>query len=202
MPNPKPTLRDFSIEIYDGWPGYVESDVARWIANTGGVIGFWAGRRSGTAAPHIISGEGRSAFSSSTSVSVASASRSTLATETAFSSPIRTTLVGSTIPASIRSRYSPRRASKPKVPLPLRSRSTTTPGSAPEFAAIWRAGVSSAWRRMRTLVALALRLFLLHGVDRAQQSQTAAGNDAFGDRRLGRGDGIVEGVLSILHLRL
>ena len=32
---------DFSIEIYDGWPGYVESDVAGWIANTGGVIGFW-----------------------------------------------------------------------------------------------------------------------------------------------------------------
>lgn len=32
---------DVSIEIYDGWPGYVESDVAGWIANTRGVIGFW-----------------------------------------------------------------------------------------------------------------------------------------------------------------
>jgi len=32
---------DFGIEFYDGWPGYVESDVAGWIANTRGVIGFW-----------------------------------------------------------------------------------------------------------------------------------------------------------------
>jgi hypothetical protein len=28
-------------EIYDGWPGYVESDVDGWIDNTGGVVGFW-----------------------------------------------------------------------------------------------------------------------------------------------------------------
>ena len=33
---------DMGIEIYDGWPTYVESDVAGWIANTGGVIGFWS----------------------------------------------------------------------------------------------------------------------------------------------------------------
>ncbi len=50
---------------------------------------------------------------SGTSVSVASVSSKTLATETAFSSAIRTTLVGSMIPASIRSTYSPRAASKP-----------------------------------------------------------------------------------------
>jgi len=32
---------DSTIEILDGWPGYVENNVAGWIANTGGSIGFW-----------------------------------------------------------------------------------------------------------------------------------------------------------------
>lgn len=31
-----------TIEIYDGWPGYVEEDLDGWMANTGGVIGFWS----------------------------------------------------------------------------------------------------------------------------------------------------------------
>ena len=31
-----------TIEIYDGWPGYVEEDVDGWIANTNGAIGFWS----------------------------------------------------------------------------------------------------------------------------------------------------------------
>ena len=44
-----------------------------------------------------------SAFGSGISVSVASVSSSTLATDTAFSSAARTTLVGSMMPASIRS---------------------------------------------------------------------------------------------------
>lgn len=33
---------DFTIEILDGWPGFVEQDVAGWIANTNGYIGFWS----------------------------------------------------------------------------------------------------------------------------------------------------------------
>jgi hypothetical protein len=33
---------DLGIEIYDGWPTYVESDVPGWMANTGGVVGFWS----------------------------------------------------------------------------------------------------------------------------------------------------------------
>lgn len=33
---------DLGIEIYDGWPSFVENDVAGWIANTEGVIGFWS----------------------------------------------------------------------------------------------------------------------------------------------------------------
>lgn len=32
---------DFTAEIYDGWPSYVESDVDGWMNNTGGIIGFW-----------------------------------------------------------------------------------------------------------------------------------------------------------------
>lgn len=32
---------ELGAEIYDGWPTFVESDVAGWIDNTDGVIGFW-----------------------------------------------------------------------------------------------------------------------------------------------------------------
>jgi len=32
---------DITAEILDGWPTFVESDVSGWIANTGGLIGFW-----------------------------------------------------------------------------------------------------------------------------------------------------------------
>ena len=31
-----------TVEILDGSPGFVESDVSRWIDNTRGMIGFWA----------------------------------------------------------------------------------------------------------------------------------------------------------------
>jgi hypothetical protein len=32
---------DQSAELYDGYPTFVERDVPGWIANTGGMIGFW-----------------------------------------------------------------------------------------------------------------------------------------------------------------
>jgi hypothetical protein len=32
---------DVGIELLDGWPSFVEQDVAGWIQNTGGKIGFW-----------------------------------------------------------------------------------------------------------------------------------------------------------------
>jgi hypothetical protein len=32
---------DFTIEIYDGWPTFVEDDIDGWMQNTGGIIGFW-----------------------------------------------------------------------------------------------------------------------------------------------------------------
>jgi len=36
------SFADFTIEILDGWPSFVESDVDGWITNTGGAIGFWS----------------------------------------------------------------------------------------------------------------------------------------------------------------
>src|SRR5665811_2147059 len=84
-----------------------------------------------------ISGSGlRSLLTSGISVIVASVSNRMLATDTAFSSAIRTTLVGSMIPASIRSTYSLRPASKPSLLVPLNMRATTTPPSTAEFSAI------------------------------------------------------------------
>src|SRR5262249_23257972 len=32
---------DVSAELYDGWPTFLEQDVSGWMANTGGIIGFW-----------------------------------------------------------------------------------------------------------------------------------------------------------------
>ena len=32
---------DFTAEILDGWPGFLEEDFDGWVANTGGMIGFW-----------------------------------------------------------------------------------------------------------------------------------------------------------------
>jgi len=36
------TFAEVTIELCDGGPGFVENDVAGWIANTGGQICFWA----------------------------------------------------------------------------------------------------------------------------------------------------------------
>jgi hypothetical protein len=33
---------DSTIELCDGWPGFVEQDVAGWIANTNATICFWS----------------------------------------------------------------------------------------------------------------------------------------------------------------
>lgn len=33
---------ELTAEIYDGWPTFVESDVPGWMANTGGIVGFWS----------------------------------------------------------------------------------------------------------------------------------------------------------------
>ena len=82
---------------------------------------FSARRRAGNASVNkmktcyiAISGSDARCFASSgISVIVASVSSRVLATETAFSSATRTTLVGSMMPASIKSTYCLRPASKP-----------------------------------------------------------------------------------------
>jgi hypothetical protein len=33
---------DMTVEIYDGWPGYVEQNLDEWIRITEGRIGFWS----------------------------------------------------------------------------------------------------------------------------------------------------------------
>lgn len=33
---------DITIEIYDGWPTFVEDDIDGWMQNTGGIVGFWS----------------------------------------------------------------------------------------------------------------------------------------------------------------
>jgi hypothetical protein len=33
---------EFTIEILDGWPTFVESDVPGWMDNTNGLVGFWS----------------------------------------------------------------------------------------------------------------------------------------------------------------
>ena len=143
-------------------------------------------------------------FASGISVIVASVSSRTLATETAFSSAMRTTLVGSMMPASTRSTYCLRAASKPRLP-------SLVQHAADHDAAV-DGGVLGDLPRRRlerpaqdlhagALVAFASRLLRLHGGDAAQQRQAAAGHDALGHRRLGGADRVVERLLLRLHLR-
>jgi len=63
----------------------------------------WSPFRSQSAYRPISGSASRSFFSSGISVMVASVNNSVLATDTAFSSPMRTTFVGSMMPASIKS---------------------------------------------------------------------------------------------------
>ncbi len=94
------------------------------------------------------------------------------------------------MPASNRSTYSLRAASKPIG-------AAADPHPVDDDAAVDRRVLGDlAGRRLErapqdlhagALVAVALRLQRADGVDAAQQRQAAARHDAFGDRRLGRG---------------
>src|SRR5450432_193584 len=72
------------------------------------------------------------------------------ATDAAFWSATRTTLVGSMTPAFTRSSYSSVAALKPKAPLPFLTLSTTIAPSTPALMAICRKGSSMARRTMFT----------------------------------------------------
>src|SRR5713101_2284160 len=106
--------------------------------------------RSLVSAPYIIPPGGICGwlppFSSGFSATMHSVVSSRLATEAAFCNALRTTLVGSMIPAFIRSSNSSVAALKPKAPLLFLILSTTTEPSHPALVAIQRAGSSSALR--------------------------------------------------------
>src|SRR5690606_20119417 len=97
-----------------------------------------------------MSGMPPAGLSSGSSPTIAAVVSIRPAIEAAFCSAVRVTLVGSTTPSSTRSPYSPLAALKPKLPLPSRTLATTTLGSSPAFATIWRRGSSTARRTMRT----------------------------------------------------
>src|SRR4029077_15466130 len=89
-------------------------------------------------------------LSSGLSATMASVVSIRLATEAAFCSAVRTTLVGSMMPAFSRSSYSSAAALKPNEPFPERTLSRTMEPSAPAFFAIQRSGSSMARRTILT----------------------------------------------------
>ena len=110
------------------------------------------------------------------------------------------------MPASTRSTYSPRAASKPCAPVAAQH-------PVHDHAAVHRRVLGDLPRRRLERAPQELHagaLVALGGsprpsptaADAAQQRQPAARHDALGDRRLGRADRVVERVLARLHLRL
>src|SRR5438552_10438102 len=89
--------------------------------------------------------DGAAVFSSGFSATIASVVRRSPATDAAFSSAVRTTLVGSMMPALSRSSYSSLAALKPKAPFPFFTLSSTIEPSAPALFAIQRSGSSIAF---------------------------------------------------------
>ena len=77
-----------------------------------------------------------------------------------------------------------------------------TSPSSPALSAICRAGASQGFGEdieADLLVALGLALGVLDGFDRAEECDTAAGDDAFFGRRTGGVQGVVDQVLAFLH---
>src|SRR5256714_4959028 len=101
-------------------------------------------------APYGLDAGASVASSFGFSATIASMVRRSPATDAAFWSAVRTTLVGSMMPALIRSSYSSVAALNPKAPLASRTFSRTTAPSCPAFRAIQRSGSSSARRTMLT----------------------------------------------------
>ena len=81
---------------------------------------------------------------------IASVVRRSDATEAAFCSAVRTTLVGSITPALTRSPYSRVWALNPNGPVPSLTLLTTIEPSTPAFCEIWRSGSSIARRTIVT----------------------------------------------------
>ena len=155
--------------------------------------------------PRGSRGERVPSCSSATRLSVV---RTIAATEAAFWSAQRVTLVGSTMPqldhvavrllGERRSRSRPCRAAMILSMMTLPSR--------PAFAAIWRTGSSSALQhdaaRRSSRRRSRLGDQLLDRGDGVEQRRAAAGDDAFLNSRLGRGQSVLDAQLLLLHLDL
>ena len=103
-----------------------------------------AGRHVPAADRRLPLGGGGGFFSPGRSDTMASVVMRRPATEAASCSAVRTTLAGSTMPASIMSTYSSVWALKPQLfDLCSLTLPTTIEPSAPEFLAIWRMGESA-----------------------------------------------------------
>src|SRR5574340_674370 len=92
-----------ALKIYQEVHGENHLDVAATLNNLGVLHRKHGSRPRALQAADNSRDSAGSCFGSGTSVSVASVNSSTLATETAFSRAVRTTLVGSIIPAATRS---------------------------------------------------------------------------------------------------
>ena len=126
------------------------------------------------------------------------------ATEAASCSAIRTTLVGSMMPAETMSTYSSFCASKPKLPDFSSTLPTTIEPSTPAFCG------DLADRRLERLghdvdAGLDVGIVGLQSVDRllgAEQRNAAARHNAFLDRGAGGIERVIDAVLALLHLDL
>ena len=142
-------------------------------------------------------------FSSGFSAIIASVVSSRPATDAAFCSAVRTTLVGSTMPAFIRSSNSSVAALKPKAPLSFFTLSSTIEPSQPALLAIQRQRILD--RAADDVDADLLLGAELEAVERrrgADQRHAAARDDALLDRRAGRVQRVLDARLLLLHLDL
>ena len=124
------------------------------------------------------------------------------ATEAASCSAVRTTLAGSMMPAAIRSTYSSVWALKPKVAdvVVQHLADHDRAFDAGVFGDLTDRGLQGAAHDgdARVLVGV-VALHAVQRLGRLQQSDAAAGDDAFFDRRAGGVEGVVDAVLLFLH---
>ena len=147
----------------------------------------------------------RSGFFSRSSVSVASVNSNVLATETAFSSATRTTLVASMMPASIKSTYLQVEASRPEFAF-AGSHAIHHHAAVQRrvFGDLTRGCLERSFENPQTglFVLFGLGFLSIYGIDRAQQGQSGPWQHSFGDGRFGGADGVLESFLQLLGLGL
>ncbi len=123
------------------------------------------------------------------------------ATEAAFCSAVRTTLVGSMTPALTRSSYSPVAPLQPNAPLPSLTLLTTIEPSKPPFCGDLTERLLEARRMMLTPYCCSpSSLSFSSDRQRADERHAAARDDALFDGRAGRVERVLDAGLLLLHL--